>query len=76
MTPQELASYHGWSLYIHVPQSALYLLSRTYQTKKRSSGIIYNFQWPNHLRRLRESETILILTFIQGLQVGHVISPF
>ena len=29
-----------------------------------------------HLCRLRESETILILTFIQGLQVGHVISPF
>ena len=36
--------YHGWSLHIHVPKSALYLLSRTWQTKKGSSGRIYNFQ--------------------------------
>ena len=45
MTPQELVLYHRWwSLHIHVPQSALYLLSRTWQTKKASSGKIYNFQ--------------------------------
>ena len=45
MTPQELVLYHRWwSLHIHVPQSALYLLSRTWQTKKGSSGKIYNFQ--------------------------------